>query len=167
MWTALPRRRLCCQLACWWQHVFMRTTVDIPDAIYGRLKSRAASEGRTAKTLILRGVKEALKTTRRKAGRKVALPIVRSKRPGSVELDKCQNLRDRLLSLTSTFGSLSATRGTPATQPPSGGSGRSIKTPVSFSADSRGSAADTGHLRSSHASEGQTTHPVNRVGPQI
>ncbi len=64
----------------------MRTTVDIPDAIYRRLKSRAASEGRSAKALILRGVKEVLKTKRRKAGR-VSLPIVRSKRPGSVELD--------------------------------------------------------------------------------
>jgi plasmid stability protein len=68
----------------------MRTTVDIPDAIYRRLKSRAASEGRTTKALILRGVKEVLKTTRRKAGRKVALPIVRSNRPGSVELDNAR-----------------------------------------------------------------------------
>jgi plasmid stability protein len=68
----------------------MRTTVDIPDAIYRRLKSRAASEGRTTKALILRGVREVLKTTRRKVGRKVALPIVRSKRPGSVELDNAR-----------------------------------------------------------------------------
>jgi len=68
----------------------MRTTVDIPDAIYRRLKSRAASEGRTTKALILRGVKEVLKTARRKAGRKVALPIVPSKRPGSVELDNAR-----------------------------------------------------------------------------
>lgn len=68
----------------------MRTTVDIPDAIYRRLKSRAASEGRTTKALILRGVKEVLKTTRRRSGRKVALPIVRSKRPGSVELDNAR-----------------------------------------------------------------------------
>ena len=68
----------------------MRTTVDIPDAIYRRLKSRAASEGRSTKALILRGVKEVLKTTRRKPGRKVSLPIVRSRRPGSVELDNAR-----------------------------------------------------------------------------
>ena len=68
----------------------MRTTVDIPDAIYRRLKSRAASEGRSTRALILRGVKEVLKTTRRKAGRKVSLPIVRSRRPGSVELDNAR-----------------------------------------------------------------------------
>ena len=68
----------------------MRTTVDIPDAIYRQLKSRAASEGRSTRALILRGVKEVLKTTRRKAGRKVSLPIVRSKRPGSVDLDNAR-----------------------------------------------------------------------------
>lgn len=68
----------------------MRTTVDIPDTVYRRLKSRAASEGRSTKALILRGVKEVLKTTRRKAGRKVSLPIVRSRRPGSVELDNAR-----------------------------------------------------------------------------
>ena len=64
--------------------------MDIPDAIYRRLKSRAASEGRTTKALILRGVKEVLKTARQKTGRKVALPIVPSKRPGSVELDNAR-----------------------------------------------------------------------------
>ena len=68
----------------------MRTTVDIPDAIYRRLKSRAASEGRSTKALILRGVNEVLRTTRRKTTRKVSLPIVRSKRPGSVELDNAR-----------------------------------------------------------------------------
>lgn len=68
----------------------MRTTVDIPDAIYRRLKSRAAREGRSTKALILRGVHEVLRTTRRKTARKVSLPIVRSKRPGSVELDNAR-----------------------------------------------------------------------------
>jgi plasmid stability protein len=68
----------------------MRTTVDIPDAIYRRLKSRAASEGRSTKALILRGVKEVLRTTRQRTARKVSLPIVKSKRPGSVGLDNAR-----------------------------------------------------------------------------
>ncbi len=34
----------------------MRTTIDIPDAMYRRLKARAAADGRPAKALILRGV---------------------------------------------------------------------------------------------------------------
>jgi hypothetical protein len=38
----------------------MRTTVDIPDPVYRRPKSRAAIEGTSAKELILRGVQEVL-----------------------------------------------------------------------------------------------------------
>ena len=44
----------------------MRTTVDIPDGIYRRLKSRAARESSSTRALSLRGVKEILKTERRK-----------------------------------------------------------------------------------------------------
>ncbi len=65
----------------------MRTTVDIPDTIYRKLKSRAAREGSSTRALILKGVREVLKSERRKAGVPVSLPIVRSKRPGTVALD--------------------------------------------------------------------------------
>ena len=65
----------------------MRTTVDIPDGIYRRLKSRVAREGSSTRALILKGVEEVLKPERRKAGTPVRLPIVRSKRPGTVALD--------------------------------------------------------------------------------
>jgi hypothetical protein len=65
----------------------MRTTVDIPDSLYRRLKSRAASEGSSAKELILRGVEHVLKEKPRKAGNRVNLPIIRSKQPGTLELD--------------------------------------------------------------------------------
>ena len=65
----------------------VRTTVDIPDGMYRQLKSRAAREGSSTRALILRGVKNVLKGERRKAGALVSLPIVRSKRPGSVVLD--------------------------------------------------------------------------------
>ena len=65
----------------------MRTTVEIPDAIYRRLKSRAARDGTSVRALILTGVKEVLKSERRKAGAPVSLPIVRSKRPGTLALD--------------------------------------------------------------------------------
>ena len=68
----------------------MRTTVDIPDEIYRQLKSRAAREGSSTRALILRGVKEVLKTDRRKTGVPVSLPIVRSKRPGAVTLDNAR-----------------------------------------------------------------------------
>jgi hypothetical protein len=68
----------------------MRTTVDIPDAMYRQLKSRAAREGSSTRALILRGVKEVLKTKRRKPGSRVSLPIVHSKRPGTVPLDNAK-----------------------------------------------------------------------------
>ncbi len=68
----------------------MRTTVDIPDPVYRRLKSRAASEGSSAKELILRGVEHVLKEGRRKSRRRIKLPLVRSKRPGTLQLDNAK-----------------------------------------------------------------------------
>ena len=65
----------------------MRTTVDIPDGMYRQLKSRAAREGSSTRALILRGVEKVLKGERRHAGAAVSLPIVRSKRPGTLALD--------------------------------------------------------------------------------
>lgn len=64
--------------------------MDIPDPTYRRLKSRAASEGRSAKELILRGVEYVLKERRKKRGRKVKLPLVPSKQPGTVHLDNAK-----------------------------------------------------------------------------
>lgn len=61
--------------------------MDIPDPVYRRLKSRAASEGSSAKDLILRGVKQVLKERGRKSRRRIKLPIIRSKHPGTLELD--------------------------------------------------------------------------------
>jgi hypothetical protein len=68
----------------------MRTTVDIPDRMYRQLKSRAAREGSSTRALILRGVKEVLRSERRKVGVSVSLPIVRSKRPGTLSLDNAR-----------------------------------------------------------------------------
>ena len=68
----------------------MRTTVDIPDAVYRRLKARAASEGRSAKALILRGVEQVLKAEPSAPRRRVTLPIVRSTRPGTLRIDNAR-----------------------------------------------------------------------------
>ena len=68
----------------------MRTTVDIPDGMYRQLKSRAAREGSSTRALILRGVKQVLRAERRHSGVAVSLPIVRSKRPGTVALDNAR-----------------------------------------------------------------------------
>ena len=68
----------------------MRTTVDIPDAVYRRLKARAAREGSSAKALILRGVAGVLKEKSRPSQRRVRGPIVPSKRPGALRLDNAR-----------------------------------------------------------------------------
>ncbi len=68
----------------------MRTTVDIPDPLYRELKGKAASEGRSVKELILRSVEQELKSHRSRAKGRVSLPIVRSKRPGSLDLDNAK-----------------------------------------------------------------------------
>ena len=67
----------------------MRTTVDIPDSLYRELKGKAANEGRSVKELILRGVEQELKGRRTRSSR-VTLPIVRSKRPGSMKLNNAK-----------------------------------------------------------------------------
>ena len=68
----------------------MRTTVDIPDQVYRRLKSRAAQEGRSVKELILRSVEGQLGVGQKPSKRRVSLPLVRSKRPGKVRLDNAR-----------------------------------------------------------------------------
>jgi SHS2 domain-containing protein len=69
----------------------MRTTVDIPDAVYRRLKSEAAQRGCSVKELVLRGVKAELEGGKpvRKA-KAITLPIIDSKRPGWLRLTNQQ-----------------------------------------------------------------------------
>lgn len=65
----------------------MRTTVDIPDVVYRELKAKAVRENRSVKELILRGVEGELRSKSVKKGKRVSLPLVPSKRPGSLEVD--------------------------------------------------------------------------------
>lgn len=65
----------------------MRTTIDIPDRIYRKLKSRAESEGTSTKELILRGAKSVLKESAHKPRKRIELPIIRSKQPGTLVVD--------------------------------------------------------------------------------
>jgi hypothetical protein len=66
----------------------MRTTVDIPDTIYREIKIRAASEGTTIKDLILEGVAARLRSGNApaKRGSRPKFPVIRSKKPGSLQL---------------------------------------------------------------------------------
>ncbi len=68
----------------------MRTTVDIPDSLYRELKAKAAREKRSVKQLILRGVEAELRFRVKKRRYRVTLPIVPSKRPGTLEIDNAK-----------------------------------------------------------------------------
>jgi hypothetical protein len=65
----------------------VRTTIDIPDGMYRRLKSRASAEGRSVKALILEGAEQVLSEDAARKRRPVRLPLVKSKRPRSLRLD--------------------------------------------------------------------------------
>jgi hypothetical protein len=65
----------------------MRTTVDIPDKLYRRLKSKAAIEGHSVKSLILTSVEKELGSAEENRKRKsLTLPLVHSKHPGALRL---------------------------------------------------------------------------------
>jgi hypothetical protein len=68
----------------------MRTTIDIPDGMYRQIKARAAREGRSAKSLILQAVAQALSTKKTTGGQRVTLPLIPSRRPGSMRLDNAR-----------------------------------------------------------------------------
>jgi hypothetical protein len=63
----------------------MRTTIDIPDPLYRKLKAKAAKDGCSVKGLILRSVEEKHSPARPKRSR-VKLPILKSKRPGTLHI---------------------------------------------------------------------------------
>jgi len=65
----------------------VRTTVDIPDPTYRNLKARAALRGCSVKELILRGVQAELNDEKHGETKgRVALPLIKSKRPGWLRL---------------------------------------------------------------------------------
>ena len=63
----------------------MRTTVDIPDAMYRLLQSRAAAERTSVKAMVLRGVEMVLAEEEPKR-RKRTLPVIESKGTRVIDL---------------------------------------------------------------------------------
>lgn len=68
----------------------MKVTVSIPDAVYRRLKARAKCEGISTHALIFRGLEQVLKEKRAKSRRRVKLPLVPSKEPGTLQIDNAK-----------------------------------------------------------------------------
>ena len=63
----------------------MRTTVDIPDPTYRKLKAKAAQQGCSVKRLILGSV-DALLSDRPQKRARIRLPLLRSKEAGTMNL---------------------------------------------------------------------------------
>jgi len=66
----------------------MRTTVDLPDNLVRQAKAAAALEGKSLKSFLAEAVRARLQGTRatKSRGHRVRLPLVRSKRPGSLRI---------------------------------------------------------------------------------
>ena len=62
----------------------MRTTVDIPDDTYRRLKLKAVKEGRTVRQLVLRGIHREIEMSETKPVKRLKTPILEGRAPGSI-----------------------------------------------------------------------------------
>lgn len=65
----------------------MRTTVDIPDALYRMLEARAVAAGRSVEALLLDAVAKVVAAEAGQYAHHVRVPLVASKRPGRLKLD--------------------------------------------------------------------------------
>jgi hypothetical protein len=68
----------------------MRTTIDIPDEVYRRLKVKAAVEGETIREIALRGILKEIEAPAARPARRLAEPILKSYSPGSIRIDSEQ-----------------------------------------------------------------------------
>ena len=69
----------------------MRTTLDLPDATFRQLKSLAAKRGTTLKQILRSAVdKEIVAATARTEQRRIKVPILKSKEPGSLNLTNAE-----------------------------------------------------------------------------
>ena len=69
----------------------MQTTVDLPDALYRKGVALAASRGATVEQIIIEAVAKAVQgdpgsSASDPGDREVKLPLIRSKRPGTLDL---------------------------------------------------------------------------------
>jgi len=55
----------------------MRTTIDLPDALFRRMKAKAALEGTTVKEFVQRAVERELTSEPAKKSRRIKVPIIR------------------------------------------------------------------------------------------
>ena len=64
----------------------MRTTVDIPDEVYRRLKAKAALDGTSIRNLLVRAAEVVLDIDKLPPVRRLHLPLIHSSRPGTLKI---------------------------------------------------------------------------------
>jgi hypothetical protein len=72
-----------------WKSVSMKTTLQLPDALYRNLKIMAASKGRTLTDLIQDCISRGMAVLQKPASSKKTAyrpPVIKSKRPGTLNL---------------------------------------------------------------------------------
>jgi plasmid stability protein len=65
----------------------MRATLDIPDDTYRRLKIKAATQGKTIRTIALRGILREIDEPESSPLPRLSEPILKSYAPGSIDID--------------------------------------------------------------------------------
>jgi plasmid stability protein len=68
----------------------MRTTIDIPDDTYRRLKVKAALQGESIREITLRALRREIETTSEAPVPRLTEPILKSHQPGSIRIDNEQ-----------------------------------------------------------------------------
>ncbi len=68
----------------------MRTTVDVPDPIFRKMKATAALRGLSLKQFLLNAVEQEMAKKPSARDYKVTVPLIRSKRPGKRALTNAQ-----------------------------------------------------------------------------
>ena len=68
------------------KYAFMRTTLDLPDALARRAKLAAASRGVTLKTLMMEALARELDGPVMRTGATLELPLIKSRQPGTMNL---------------------------------------------------------------------------------
>jgi hypothetical protein len=68
----------------------MRTTVDMPDPVFRKMKATAALRGVSLKEFLLSAVEHEMAKKQAKKGYRVRLPLIPSKHPGTLNLTNAE-----------------------------------------------------------------------------
>lgn len=66
----------------------MRTTVDIPDSLYGKLKAKAALDGTSVNDIVVRLVRQELEPTAKRT--RVQFPLIKAKETCKLDITNAE-----------------------------------------------------------------------------